>query len=73
MNVLAKKISIIEWLLKLQDETLLNKIGALIESKIDKWDMLTGEQQMELSDAATEIEQDKGVPHEKVMSKFRNR
>ena len=73
MNVLAKKLSIIEWLLKLQDENILEKIGSLVESNIDKWDQLTEEQKAELNEAIAEINSGKGIPHENVMSKLRNR
>ena len=73
MNVLAKKISIIEWLLKLQDKNILEKIGVLAENNIDKWDELTKEQRADLLEAISEINSGKGISHENVMAKLRKR
>lgn len=73
MNILAKKLSIIEWLLKLQDETILNKISLLQKYSVDKWDELTSEQQAEIDEAIAQLERGEGIPHEKVMANARRR
>ena len=73
MNTLAQKISIIEWVIKLQDETLLNKIGMLQKQAVEKWDELTVNQKAELEEAIRQIERGEGVPHHQVMAKLRGR
>lgn len=73
MNILAKKLSIIEWLLRLQDEIILEKIGVLVENNIDGWDELTDEQKADLNESIAQINSGKGVPHEKVMATLKNR
>jgi hypothetical protein len=40
-NILEKKLSIIEWLLKLKDDTILNKIELLQRTNVDHWNELT--------------------------------
>jgi len=69
MDVSEKKISIIEWLLKLKDEKVLDKIGMLAESSVDKWDELTKEQQDEINKAISRINKGEDVPHQTVMTR----
>ena len=73
MSILAKKLKLIEWLLKIQDETILNKIEIWKEHNIDKWDELTEEQKAEIDEALAELDAGKGIPHEKVMAKLKHR
>ena len=73
MNVHAEKISIIEWLLKIQDKNILEKMGMLVKANVDKWDHLTDEQKAEFEKAIAEIDSGKGIPHLKAMAKLRDR
>lgn len=73
MNILEKKINIIEWLLKLQDETILNKIELIHKYSVDEWDQLTDVQKAEIDNAISEIERGEGVAHDTVMDKLMHR
>ncbi len=70
-NILEKKLSIIEWLLKLKDDTIISKIELLQKTNVDRWDELTKAQKQEIEEAFTELENGKGIPHRKVMAKFK--
>ena len=72
-NIQKKKLSIIEWLLKIQEEILIKKISALVEKSIDNWKELSEEQQAELEQAIHEINNGKGITHDVAMAKLRNR
>lgn len=70
-NILEKKLSIIEWLLKLKDDTIISKIELLQKTNVDRWDELTKAQQQEIEEAFTELENGKGISHREVMAKFK--
>lgn len=70
-NILEKKLNIIEWLLKLKDDTIISKIELLQKTNVDHWDELTTEQKKEIEEAFTELENGKGIPHRQVMAKFK--
>jgi predicted transcriptional regulator len=70
-NILEKKLSIIEWLLKIKDATIINKIELLQKTNVDHWDELTTSQKQEIEEAFAELESGKGIPHREVMAKFK--
>lgn len=70
-SILEKKLNIIEWLLKLKDDTIISKIELLQRTNVDHWDELTEAQKQEIEAAFTELENGKGIPHRKVMAKFK--
>ncbi len=70
-NILEKKLSIIEWLLKIKDATIINKIELLQKTNVDHWDELTKSQKQEIEEAFTELESGKGISHREVMAKFK--
>ena len=70
-NILEKKLSIIEWLLKIKDTTIINKIELLQKTNVDHWDELTKSQKQEIEEAFAELENGKGIPHREVMAKFK--
>ena len=43
------------------------------KQKVDGWDTLTKRQQKEIEDAINSIENGEGVPHEKVMAKYKGK
>ncbi|OFY83046.1 MAG: hypothetical protein A3F72_18790 [Bacteroidetes bacterium RIFCSPLOWO2_12_FULL_35_15] len=70
-NILEKKLNIIEWLLKLKDDTIISKIELLQKTNVDSWDELTKEQKQEIEEAFSELENGKGIPHREVIAKFK--
>ncbi|MCB0430246.1 MAG: hypothetical protein H6585_13940 [Flavobacteriales bacterium] len=60
MNIQAKKLTLIEWLLRVQDEKVLKKIEN-IRDKSDFWDELTQEEKDEIDAGIAEL--DKGAVH----------
>jgi len=73
MNLQAKKLNLIEWLLKLQDETILDKIELLKKHSVDHWDDLTDEQKAEIDSSINELDANEGILHEEVMRRLRQR
>lgn len=70
-TILEKKLGIIEWLLKLKDDTIISKIELLQRTNVDHWDELSKEQQQEIEEAFTELENGEGMPHREVIAKFK--
>jgi hypothetical protein len=70
-TILEKKLSIIEWLLQLNDDTIISKIELLQRTNVDHWDELTKAQKQEIEEAFAELENGKGIPHNQVMAKFK--
>ncbi len=66
-------MNLIEWLLHLEDKTILRKVERLLEYGVDKWDHLSKTQQKEIDEAIAELEKGKGISHHAVMTKLRKR
>ena len=73
MSTVEKKITLIEWLLHLEDKTILKKIERLLEFGVDKWDELSKAQQREINESIAELDKGKGVGHHTAMTKLRKR
>lgn len=70
-TLVEKKLSIIEWLLQLKDDSIISKIELLQKANIDHWDELTTEQKQEIEEAFAQLENGKGITHRQVMAKFK--
>lgn len=72
MNIATQKLSIIEWLLKLQDERILKQIENL-KTGTDFWDELTESEKEEIDNGIKEL--DKGEKHryESIISSHRKK
>ncbi len=73
MDVSATKLRIIEWVLSLSDEEQINELKMLSETQQDFGDNLTPIQKQFLSASKEEIENGKGIPHEKVRAGLKNK
>ena len=73
MTVLEKKMNLIEWLLQLEDKTILKKVERLLNYRVDRWDELTKAQQAEIDESIAELDKGKGIAHNTVMTKLRRR
>jgi hypothetical protein len=72
MNVAIRKIELIEWLTKLQDKDLINKMESLRKSsEADWWDSLTAEQQEDIEAGVVDLEAGRKKEFKKVLSKYR--
>jgi hypothetical protein len=71
MDIQAKKLNIIQWLIQLKDEQLLNKIEALQEEDSDFWNTLTENQKLEIKKGLGELDAGKKHDYESVISKYR--
>jgi hypothetical protein len=71
MNIAIKKIELIEWLTRLQDEKLIKKVESLRkEAESDWWDTLTAEQQEDIAAGITDLEAGRKKDFKKVLSKY---
>lgn len=71
MDISIKKIELIEWLTKIEDEGLINKIADLKkESETDWWDSLTNEQQEDIQAGLDDIEAGKKQIFSNSISKY---
>ena len=72
MDLAVKKIELIEWLTRLQDEKLIKKVESLRkEAEADWWDTLTVEQQEDIEAGVADLEAGRKKDFKKVLSKYR--
>lgn len=70
MNIQEKKLSLIEWLLSLEDEKTLEEIEEL-RSGSDFWDELTEGERKEIDQGLEELDRGEAHDHEEVAAKHR--
>lgn len=77
MSTAELKSNLYKLIESINDSKTLNAIYALITSKAkektDGWDALTKQQQKEIEDAIRSLENGEGIPHEKVMAKYKGK
>jgi hypothetical protein len=72
MNIAVKKIELIEWLSRLQDKELINKVEDLRKvAEADWWDSLALEQQEDIEAGVADLEAGRKKDFKKVLSKYR--
>jgi hypothetical protein len=72
MNIQAKKLSLIEWLLKLQDEKVLNQVERL-KAGTDFWDELTESEKEEIEKGIDELDRGEKHSYEAIVSSHRKK
>jgi hypothetical protein len=72
MDISAKKLVLIEWLLKLQDERLLGKIEKIKEQS-DFWNELTAEEQAKIEDGIKDLNAGRKTPYESIIAGHRRK
>jgi hypothetical protein len=72
MDISAKKLVLIEWLLKLQDERLLGKIEKL-KDQSDFWNELTAEEQAKIEDGIKDLDAGRKTPYESIIAGHRRK
>lgn len=81
MNLQSEKLSLIQQLIQVDDESLLLAIRNMLEfglkrqgvAKSDFWDELNEEQKAKVEESIRQLETGQGIPHEEVMSMLRKR
>ena len=71
MDISAKKLDLIQWLIQLNDEHLLNKIQALQAEDVDFWNELSEPQRQEIKKGLAELETGQKNDYESVVAKYR--
>lgn len=71
MDIQAKKLDLIQWIIKLNDEHLLKKIQALQAEDIDFWNELSEQQKQEIKKGIAELDAGQKHEYEQVISKYR--
>lgn len=72
MSIPAKKLVLIEWLLKLQDERLLGKIEKLKEQS-DFWNELTAEEKARIEEGINDLDAGRKTPYESIIASHRRK
>ncbi len=73
MNVQFEKLKLIEWLISLQDETLLNRVKFLKDNQsapLDWWDTLTNEEKSAIDKGIEDAKAGRVTPHEEVRKRY---
>ena len=71
MDIPAKKLNIIHWLINLKDERLLKKIEALQAEDLDFWNELSEQERQEIKKGIAELDEGHKHDYKQVMSKYR--
>ena len=71
MDISAKKLDLIQWLIQLNDEHLLNKIQALQAEDVDFWNELSEPQRQEIKKGLAELEAGQKHDYESIVTKYR--
>ncbi len=79
MDIRAEKLSIIQRLLQVDDESLIQAIQGMLDyalknksyPKVDFWEALLPEQKEKIEEAIREINAGDGIAHEEVMKEFK--
>jgi hypothetical protein len=72
MSIAVKKIELIEWLTRLQDEKSIKKVeGLRKELEADWWSTLTAEQREDIEAGIADLEAGRKKDFKKVLSKYR--
>lgn len=72
MNIPAKKLVLIEWLLKLQDKQLLSEIEKQKEQS-DFWNELTVEEQARIESGINDLDAGRKTPYESIIAGHRRK
>lgn len=71
MDIQAKKLDLIQWLVQLNDEVMLKKIEALQAEDVDFWETLTEQQKQEIKKGIAELDSGQKHDYKELMSKYR--
>jgi hypothetical protein len=72
MNIQAQKLSIIEWLIRIQDESILKQIENL-KTSADFWDELTEPEREEINKGIEELERGEKHNYESIIARHRKK
>ncbi len=73
INIQKEKLNIIEWLVKLQDQTMIEKIKFLIKNpkiSTDWWNTISETEKMSIDQGLADIENGKVTAHSKVRKNY---
>jgi predicted transcriptional regulator len=71
MNIETRKLSIINWVSHLQDESILAKIETLQSQKQDWWDLISAEEKEEIEEGIAQADRGETKTTEEVLSKYK--
>lgn len=71
MNIETRKVNIISWITRLNDEEILSKIESLQINEPDWWNLISNEEKSEIEQGLEEIEKGQTKSHDEVMSKYK--
>lgn len=72
-NLEARKLSILEYLAELKDESVLSQIENLLKPKADFWDELTDAQKSGIQQGIEQLNNGDKVAYEDFITKFRTK
>lgn len=70
MDMHAEKLSLIQWLAQLSDESVIAKIKALRNEKADWWDEISLEEKAEIEEAILQADQGETKSHSEIRKKY---
>ena len=62
MNIHAEKIKLIEWITRVQDNSIINKL-LKVKEESDWWDEISSEEKTSIEQGLQDIKEGKGIKH----------
>ncbi|GAO27766.1 hypothetical protein [Geofilum rubicundum] len=71
MNIETRKLSIINWVSHLQDESVLSRIEQLQSQKPDWWNLISDEEKAEIEEGILQADRGETKTTDEVLSKYK--
>ena len=73
MDIQKEKLQLIEWLIQINDTRLIAQIKALKDYPEVRWNNLSDEEKQAIEEGLAELDEGKGIPHERIVQEQKNR
>ncbi len=73
MDIKSEKLSLIQWLLQLNDENVIAKIKQLRNEDMEWWDSLSAAEVRSIQEGIEQLNRGEGIAHEEVVAEARRK
>ena len=70
MDIQSEKLGLIQWLVQLTDESMIARIRALQNEKMDWWNCISDDEKAEIEEGLLQADQGEVTPHSEILKKY---
>ena len=70
MDIQSEKLGLIQWLAQLTDESMIARIRALQNEKVDWWHRISDEEKAEIEEGLLQADRGDVTPHSEILKKY---